>query len=57
MSGSRLSFVKLSPELAVGMIAALASLWQVYVAKQSLSKKYAEMPKGNFAPALLSKKI
>jgi hypothetical protein len=43
--------VHLSPELAVSMIAALAGLWQVYVAKQGLaglSKKAAELPKSNF---------
>lgn len=38
----------LSPELAVSMIAALAALWQVYVAKQGFSKKAAELPKSNF---------
>jgi hypothetical protein len=35
------------------MIAALAGLWQVYVAKQGFSRKYAELPKSNLAwPAL-----
>jgi len=41
------------------MIAALASLWQVYVAKQGLrgpSKKVAGLPKSNLA-GWLSKKI
>jgi hypothetical protein len=52
--------VHLSPELAVAMIAALASLWQVYVAKQSLaglSKKSAMLPKSNFGTTRLFKKI
>jgi len=49
--------VHLSPELAVAVIAALASLWQVYVAKQGLSKKAAMLPKSNFAFAGSSKKI